>query len=200
MSENYDFHRLGSRRRQRRDEREWETLVAALAETEGIRTLLDLPCGTGRFTGRLARRGYEVVAGDISMEMMRVARSKSNGERGVAGYAQADAEALPFRDDSLDCVVCARFLFHVDAPTRVELLREMARVSRRWLIVDYRHRYTVDYLVWRLKRLVGLTREPLDRVTRKQLEEEFRNAGISLLRVLSVTPVFSDKWIVIGET
>ena len=52
---------------------------------------------------------------------------------------QANAEHLPLRNDSLDCVVCIRFMMHVDPATRVRMLREFHRVSRRWVIIDYRH-------------------------------------------------------------
>ena len=48
-----------------------------LPPTTGVRTILDLPCGTGRFTGALAREGYELVGSDISLEMLQKAASRS---------------------------------------------------------------------------------------------------------------------------
>jgi len=195
----YDFHRFGSGRRARRNARKWRTILAALKRTTGVETVLDLPCGTGRFTGHLAVRGLQVVGCDISREMMQVARDKTSSVDGVRGYLQSDAERLPFRTDSLDCVVSIRFLFHVDAATRVRILREMGRVSRRWLILDYRHRYSVRFLRWRLRGIFGLSRDPLPRVSRGQLEQEFRDAGLAVTRIFPVARFFSDKWIVLGE-
>jgi ubiquinone/menaquinone biosynthesis C-methylase UbiE len=200
VARDYDLHRLGSRKRRRRDARKWRTILRALEITDGVRSTLDVPCGTGRFTGRLAERGYRVVGSDLSREMMAVARSKIPNRGRVAGFVQADAESLPFRDGALDCVMSIRFLFHVDMESRIRILREMTRVSRRWLILDYRHRYSIHFLVWRIKRAIGLTNEPLERVTRAQMESELRDAGVSVLEVLPVTRIFSDKWIVIGET
>jgi SAM-dependent methyltransferase len=195
----YDFHRFGTGRRARRNARKWRTILAALESTPGVKTILDLPCGTGRFTGHLAARGYEVVGGDISVEMMRVARDKTAAAAGVRGYLQADAEALPLRTDSVDCVLCIRFLFHVDSATRVRMLREMSRVSRRWLIVDYRHRYSSRYALWRLRKALGLTKTGLPRVSRTQMEQEFRDAGLAVTEVIPVVRFFSDKWIVVAE-
>ena len=126
-------------------------------------------------------------------------KATNAGDR-MTGFVQAEAEALPFRDDALDCVVSIRFLFHADGQTRVRILQEMKRVTRRWLIVDYRHRYSVHYWVWRIKRRLGLTDAPLERVSRGQMEAEFAAAGVSVRKVFPVTRVFSDKWIVIGET
>jgi SAM-dependent methyltransferase len=139
-----------------------------------------------------------VIGCDLSLEMMGVAMEKKPGD-GVA-FVQSDAESLPFRDDALDCVVSMRFLFHADPSTRGRILREMRRVSRRWLILDYRHRYSTRYVVWRLKRALGWSDEPLERVTRAGMEHELRDAGIAVRKVLPVARIFSDKWVVIGET
>ena len=54
----------------RRNARKWNAIQKALAMAEGVKTVVDLPCGTGRFTGHLARAGYQVVGSDISIEMM----------------------------------------------------------------------------------------------------------------------------------
>jgi hypothetical protein len=97
-------------------------------------------------------------------------------------------------------VVCIRFLFHVDSATRVRILREMNRVSRRWLIVDYRHRYSNRYVLWRLRRSLGLTKTDLPRVSRAQLQQEFRDAGPVVQDIIPVVRFFSDKWIVVGAS
>src|SRR3954467_3594254 len=115
VAEDYDFHRFSTPERQKRNTRKWAAIRRALAGTTGVRTILDLPCGTGRFTGALAREGYEIIGSDISLEMLDKARSVPDGEQSnIRGYVQANAEALPLRNDSLDCVVCIRFMMHVD--------------------------------------------------------------------------------------
>ncbi|HUP19310.1 MAG TPA: class I SAM-dependent methyltransferase [Gemmatimonadota bacterium] len=201
VAEDYDFHRLGSPALQRRNRRKWTAVRAALTDAEGIRTVLDLPCGTGRFTGSLAGEGYRVVGGDISFEMMRKALDAPDGRReGVLGYVQADAERLPFPDGAVDCVMSIRFLFHVDPGTRVRILSEMRRVSRRWLVLDYRHRYTWRWVKWTTLRRLGLSRREMPRVSRAELRGELAAAGLAVRRVVRVgTPLFSDKWIVLGE-
>ncbi len=57
---------------------------AGMAETlfkrNGVKPgdlVLDLACGTGEVTCRLARRGYDMIGADISPEMLDVARSKA---------------------------------------------------------------------------------------------------------------------------
>jgi len=202
VAEDYDFHRFSSPERQKRNARKWAAIRAALREATGVRTILDLPCGTGRFTGGLAREGFEIVGSDISLEMLQKAASvtASAGLPTVRGYVQANAEALPLRNDSLDCVVSIRFMMHVDPATRVRMLREFGRVSRRWVIVDYRHCYTFRYVLTQTFGRLGLGRSPLSRVSRRELEKEFTDAGFAIRKVIRVsTPLLSDKWVVLAE-
>jgi ubiquinone/menaquinone biosynthesis C-methylase UbiE len=206
VAEDYDFHRFSTPERQKRNARKWAAIRKALRETTGVRTILDLPCGTGRFTGALAREGFEIVGSDISIEMLHKAASlEKQDEAGgktpaIRGYVQANAEHLPLRNDSLDCVVSIRFMMHVDPLTRVRMLREFHRVSRRWVIVDYRHCYSFRYVLTQTIGRLGIGRPPLSRVSRKELEKEFTDAGFAIRKVIRVsTPLLSDKWIVLAE-
>ncbi|MFV1987224.1 MAG: class I SAM-dependent methyltransferase [Gemmatimonadota bacterium] len=195
----YDDERFAGPFKQKRNLRKWRTIEKALDELGGtVQRVVDLPCGTGRFTGALAGRGLEVVGADISREMMAEAIGALGGLVRISGFVQADAERLPFRDDGLDCVISIRFMFHVDPLTRVTILRELGRVAR-FQVVDYRHRYSYRYARWRARQRLGLTTQRLERVSRDGLELEFRDAGLRVRRVLPVARVFSDKWIVIGE-
>jgi SAM-dependent methyltransferase len=201
VAEDYDFHRFSTPERQKRNARTWAAIPKALSLTTGVKTILDLPCGTGRFTGALARSGYEIVGSDISMEMLGKAASIPDGRQpNIRGYVQANAEHLPLRNDSLDCVVCIRFMMHVDPAHRVNMLREFARVSRRWVIVDYRHKYTFRYVLTHTFGRLGLGRTPLSRVSTRELHEEFRRGGLAIREIVRVsTPLLSDKWVVLAE-
>lgn len=199
VAAHYDAERFRGPLKEHRNRRKWRAIIAALESLgSGVSTLLDLPCGTGRFTPALAARGLDVVGSDISHEMMSQAQKTSRSARRVRGFIQADAERLPLRDGCVDCVVSIRFMFHVDPPTRVAILREMGRVGR-YQIVDYRHRYSYRFAKWKLLRTLRLTQRPLERVSRESLDLEFRDAGLRIRRIIPVTRVFSDKWIVVGE-
>jgi SAM-dependent methyltransferase len=200
VAADYDEHRFRTPKRQRRNARKWAAIQKALALTEGVRSIVDLPCGTGRFTGHLARAGYQVVGSDISMEMMQqAAKLPSVRHTNIKGYVRADAEQMPFGTKSADCVLSIRFLFHVDPQTRRRMLREFGRVSRRWVIADYRHKYSFRYGVWKLSRLLGLTRRPFERVSVKSMTAEFEDAGLRVVKIIHVRRWLSDKWVVLAE-
>jgi hypothetical protein len=93
-----------------------------------------------------------------------------------------------------------RFLFHVDPQTRIRMLREFGRVSRRWVIADYRHKYSFRYGVWKISRALGLTKRPFERVSVRGMKREFEDAGLRVLKIIAVRRWLSDKWVVLAES
>ena len=85
VAEDYDFHRWGTPSKARRNESKWRTILKALSIASDVKTILDLPCGTGRFTDRLAAQGYEVIGGDISVEMMQYAKNRIGAMENLLG-------------------------------------------------------------------------------------------------------------------
>lgn len=86
-------------------------------------TILDVGTGPGEIAARLARAGRRVVGIDIAPEMVALA------SRVLDGLAlQADAERLPFEDESFDGAMAVWVLNHVGDPVRA--LSEIHRVLR----------------------------------------------------------------------
>lgn len=135
----YDHDRFAARRRKRtRDARTQRALLAALGRLVDVGHVLDLPCGTGRITSLLVDAGFRYTGVDLSGAMLALARGKTGGDA-RAVFVQAEGERLPLADAAVDCVVCVRFLHLVPPAVRLGILREMARVSRRYLVIDFRH-------------------------------------------------------------
>lgn len=114
----------------------------------------DIGAGSGRVTVPLAQRGFEVVATDLSEEMLRLARRRAIdtgvGER-VTGIL-ADAERLPLGSAQFAAAVCYGVLHHVPDPAAV--VAEAGRILQpggRWLSYDP-HRSRVRFLFdWTMK-------------------------------------------------
>jgi ubiquinone/menaquinone biosynthesis C-methylase UbiE len=203
VAEAYDSWRYETPRGRRRNRRDLDAIRRAFSEAARrglpVGSALDIPCGTGRLATPLRELGADFVGEDISMEMMRVARRKT----GVSRWVQSRAEALPHRDETFDAVLAIRFLFHVpDRDERRRVLIELARVSRRWLVLDVRHRHNLRYLGWRLRHGLGLLPEIQFRFSRPQLLEELAEAGLGLVGIYPSRRRFgwlSDKWMVLAE-
>jgi ubiquinone/menaquinone biosynthesis C-methylase UbiE len=87
------------------------------------RVVLDLGAGTGAASRAIAAVGGTPIAADASFGML--AANRHGGPPAVV----ADAYALPLPDHSVDAVVAAFSINHLDDP--VAGLREAARVTRR---------------------------------------------------------------------
>lgn len=92
--------------------------------------VLDLGCGTGRFTIPLAELARSVSGLDMSPMMLATARKKL-ADRGLeADLREGDMADLPFPDASFDVVVSMLALMHIPRQDRQQVFREVARVLR----------------------------------------------------------------------
>jgi SAM-dependent methyltransferase len=94
----------------------------------GARRLLDVACGTGIVTRRLAagRDGMRVTGVDLAPGMARQAAVRLPG-----AIALADSRRLPFRDAEFDAVTSVWLLHLADSPEDVRsIVGECARVLR----------------------------------------------------------------------
>lgn len=115
-------------------------------EVSGVRyghTVLDIAGGTGdlalKFAGLVGDEG-QVILADINSSMLQVGRDRLI-DRGVAGniqFAQANAECLPFPDNTFDCITIAFGLRNVTDKDKA--LRSMLRVLKpggRLLVLEF---------------------------------------------------------------
>lgn len=88
-------------------------------------TVLELGCGTGYFTRELARSGAEIVAIDISPELLQIA--KANCPAPNVRYEIQNAYELSYQDNVFDSVVGSSVLHHLEVEAA---LREIFRVLK----------------------------------------------------------------------
>ena len=106
-------------------------------------SVLDVGCGTGWFTRRLAQLpGVQVAGLDINADWLAYARERD----AASSYIEGDALALPFADKSVDGVVSiAALCFTADWRRAVA---EVVRVSRGRFAIGMLNRHS---LLWREK-------------------------------------------------
>jgi len=90
----------------------WITVPVAreLVEAADLRPgaqVLDVACGTGHVALEAARMFCDVTGIDYVPELVEVARRRAQAEGLEVDFRVADAEALPFADDSFDFVLSA---------------------------------------------------------------------------------------------
>lgn len=88
--------------------------------------VLEVGCGDGFFARAIAERGARVSGVDIAREMIEVAKAQSAS--GTVTFLAASAEALPYKNESFDVVVCVLALQNMEQYALS--ISEAARVLR----------------------------------------------------------------------
>ena len=104
-----------------------ELLCEAVDLRAGER-VLDVACGNGNAALGAARRFCDVVGIDYVPSLLERARLRAAAEGLAVDFQEADAEALPFADDSFDAVLSTCGVMF--APDQEQAARELARVCR----------------------------------------------------------------------
>jgi ubiquinone/menaquinone biosynthesis C-methylase UbiE len=130
------FQSLVGRTFDRLEKRALHNIVRRALREVPRASVLDAPCGTGRITEWLLGLGLSVTGGDISSAMIEMARDKCARFADRAEFRTLDLEHLELADDSFDLVTCIRLFHHLDTLARERILRELARVSRAFVIVN----------------------------------------------------------------
>ena len=90
----------------------WLDRIAAHIPARAIRDIVDLGCGTGRFTRPLAERFNAGAVGiDPSEKMLAVAQAKDPGDR--VTFRAGPAEAIPLPDRAADLVFLSMIFHHL---------------------------------------------------------------------------------------
>jgi demethylmenaquinone methyltransferase/2-methoxy-6-polyprenyl-1,4-benzoquinol methylase len=116
----------------------WKAFTVSLARIHPGESVLDVASGSGDLARAMAARGAEVCMSDINGPMLARGRDRMADAGRLAAAVRCDAERLPFRAASFDCVTVGfglRNMTHKEAA-----LAEMTRVLRpggRLLVLEF---------------------------------------------------------------
>jgi ubiquinone/menaquinone biosynthesis C-methylase UbiE len=117
--------------------------LGGLTVGEGV---LEVGCGTGVHLNGFLREDLNVAGVDISPHMLWVARQRL-GDR--ARLCLGDAENLPFKEESFDCVALITTLEFIPHPDKA--VREALRVSKDKVLMGVLNKYSFLGIKRRLK-------------------------------------------------
>ena len=102
-------------------------LVEACGIGEGM-SVLDVAAGTGNASIPAAERGAKVTASDLTPELLEAGRARAEAQGLELEWVEADAEHLPFEDESFDVVMSS--IGAMFAPHHQAVADELVRVLR----------------------------------------------------------------------
>lgn len=153
-----------------------ERLTLELLKPLGARTVLDVGGGHGQLALPLVRDGYEVtiLGSSPSCEHRVEAVTRSGRARFLVG----NVVQLPFPDRSFDVVIAFRLVTHCERwPV---LIRELCRVARRAVIVDYPTSQSVNAIapaLFNAKKKYEKNTRPWSLFRHEQIDAEFERNG-----------------------
>lgn len=121
-------------------ETEYE-LIRRLLDLHPRESLLDVGCGTGWFTRRVAAEGAQVVGLDRDAEALAYAQRRSVEP---TSYVHGDATCLPFANGSFDAVLSIAALCFVEQWPQA--IAEIVRVARRRFVLGLLNKHSLLWL------------------------------------------------------
>lgn len=121
----------------------WKRFAIELSAVRRGHQVLDIAGGTGDLTKQFARRvgdSGRVVLADINDSMLKVGRDRlvNAGMAGNIEYVQANAECLPFPDNTFDCITIAFGLRNVtDKPAALASMCRVLKPGGRLLVLEF---------------------------------------------------------------
>jgi len=160
--------------------REFDLIRRHVKRVGRSRIILDLPCGGGRLTPAFADSAELVIEADIAIGQLLFGRVESS----VATpriWMTASAFHIPLRDDGVDGTICVRLSHHLPTATeRERLLKELLRVSRRFVIMTFFDHYSLKNTLRRLRRPIN-RKAPKMTMTTARVAELAHECGARLV-------------------
>jgi len=163
--------------------------IADAIEVKRNEVAIDIGCGVGTFTYRMALKGGKAIGLDYSLASLKVAKSLAEGKfRGnpKMHFIAADATRLPFQDSSADVIVAADVIEHIDDKSKEILLDESARVLRKngrmIIFTPNKLREFIGYIVRSFRGGEG-TRLHFGLTTRFAFEKKLKKRGFKYKRL-----------------
>ncbi len=189
--------------RKRIHQREIRAVQKIFASLDGCATVVDVPSGAGRFLTALSTNGRRVLEVDVALDMLAFGRKRNNAATsgGLRHFVQGDATRLPLAKGSVDCVFCNRLLHHiVVADERAVILRELHRVTRRWVVVSFFDYHSFGTVRKVLKRLKGRKPKYDHEPTRAEFQKEVERAGFRVEEIMPTgSPWVAQKFFVLEK-
>ncbi len=129
-----------------------QEIIKKLSEEHNLGDVLEFGCGTGYFTKVIAKNSKDVIATDLSDEMLEVARTLLKEFQNIT-IQKADCENVSFPSGKFDTVFMVNVIHFIKNPTKA--LRESYRILKDGgllLLVDY----TSYSMKWYKKMKLGI--------------------------------------------
>jgi ubiquinone/menaquinone biosynthesis C-methylase UbiE len=152
-----------------------------ILEKGHISTFADVGCAEGFYVKRVASFSDKTFCIGIDIARTYIKKAKMNSETSNTDYVVCDVENLPFRDNSVDVVLCSEVLEHVYHYR--ESVAELCRVGKKYLVLSFPgHSY-----IYKIAAKIQLIKKLFDKIS--------PDVGhVSDIEVTEVQELLNGKW------
>jgi len=161
--------------------REYDLLRRLLASQPHCATLLDLPSGGGRLSPQIAEFTDLLIEADIALGQVQYGREFARMKNTRQVWMTASGFHIPFRNASIDGIVCVRLNHHLPtSDERERLVRELLRVSKKFVVMTFFDYHSFKNLGRRLRKPFD-KKAPKMTMTVKRVREMANEGGFDLV-------------------
>lgn len=113
------------------------TLLSWMPDDMTGMRLLDAGCGTGMLSMDAAARGAEVVAIDLSPQLVALAAERASGQPGAERIHFSAGDMLAKSHGNFDYIVCMDSIIHYDAVHAIDAIKELRSRARRAVLFTF---------------------------------------------------------------
>jgi ubiquinone/menaquinone biosynthesis C-methylase UbiE len=168
---------------------EFKVITKCFQITGPVESILDFPSGAGRLFKAYHPHGKQFFAMDLSLEMLKFARQNLAEWKPL--LSTGSAFRMPLKDSCVDVAFSARLFHHVpDREERHQYIRELLRVSRKFVVMTFFH-------TWSLKNILRMIRRPFNKkkpkvtMTTDELREIARAQGWEVVTTIPLSRIAS---------
>jgi len=161
-------------------------------------SVLDIPCGYGRFSELLLKKSLNLTSADVSFPMVLTTRKYSPPTNSPHHFLVGDIKHLPLKDNSFGCIVTIRLFQHIlHSSARFQILKELHRVAKKFVILSfYRYNFLHSVERWVRCRIKNVNKK-ISMLPLGDLEKELSSVGFKVLDLFPVMRYFHAHNIVL---
>ena len=160
--------------------------------------IIDIPCGTGKLGEVLNQFAIKILAADISLPMMILAKEEYLPNKFI-GFLRCDAQKIPLKDETIDIVICLRLFQRIPKNIRINILKEFYRISKNYLIISYSYSSPFQKIRRRIRKFYDKENPIFFSLDFNNITLELKQAGFVIQDKKLVLPGLSSEVILLVQ-
>jgi ubiquinone/menaquinone biosynthesis C-methylase UbiE len=192
IKQDLDVAQSYTRRKERKHSSEMRLIATAISSLPNPMKYLDIPCGAGRATILLARKGNTCMSADIGDGVLEVARNEIERAGVESEILKLDIEHIDLPDNSVDAPLAFRIFHHFpDSEIRRRVIAELCRVSNRYVLISYLTPWSYTNIKRRLRAALGGKISRQHATPLSEVQAYFRQHSFNLVDDHAISPLSS---------